>query len=63
MSIYIHVTGGKDPAKCPSSVDGECPDCKSMVEQEYGCCCYGVGAFQRCMKCGKVYDFEGDTED
>lgn len=61
--MITHMTGGTDPTTCPRTGEDRC-DCKrkGRLEIEYGCCCYGVGSFRSCNRCGKVWNFYADME-
>ena len=53
----------KDPKTCPKSKEGKCPKCRSSLEPGYGFAGgYGLGAYNYCKKCKKVYDFFEDKE-
>lgn len=52
----IHMTGGTDPAKCPTTECERC-HCGGSLDDEYGCCCYGLGLFKRCQSCCTIFNF------
>jgi hypothetical protein len=52
----------EDPLDC-QSIDGPCPACNVPTRPEYDSCKFGLGSFDRCPKCGEVYNFEADEEE
>ncbi len=57
--IDLHTCGKKTDDPAPTA-DRDCPDCKTELEPEYGFCDHGLGAFDRCMTCYRVFNFKGD---
>ena len=52
-----------DPEDCPQSVEGKCPKCWYELQAGYGFAGdYGIGVYQRCPKCGEIYDFVSEPE-
>ena len=56
------------PPDCPrahlpeTGTDYFCGLCGSpAIEPEYGFCCFGLGMFNRCTRCGIVQSFTEDT--
>jgi hypothetical protein len=53
----------RDPKTCSKSKDRRCPKCKSVLRLGYGFAGgYGLGGYNYCEKCHKVYDFVEDKE-
>lgn len=52
--------GVRTPGPCPKA--DACPDCHPDVRlaPEYGFCQYGLGAFDRCLGCFRVFNFRED---
>lgn len=52
-----------DPATCPKSKNGYCPECDNELDPSFGFAGgYGMGTYSYCHECSIVFDFVEDKE-
>lgn len=59
--VAIAHVQGKDPESCPQNDTGVC-ECGSKLTGNYGLGSGygGIGSYECCFKCGKVYNYHED---